>query len=293
MHPATCSLASCAFCPVGGIVHRPSRGRGLEHGRSHRFPRAARAVTPGRLLRFLFGGAIPLRARALVLSHRAPASRISALAGFDPYRGRLAGLSPVRGPLGRAFAARPCGRGAPRPTGGAERRCEGAPGRGWTSALSDQLAVRPGRRIVVPDELPRKHHALDTAAVGGRGAEDVGRVRARGALPVAPDPDYAVADRGRGEVPSGGERLESGRGHHVRLARDVVQPSAGGVDRHGAVAKPRPHPVDPLPACALAAERGRRCPFGADAGGPRSSGSPIRRSASSAIARNSLGPSPK
>ena len=29
----------------------------------------------------------------------------------------------------------------------------------------------------------------------------------------------------------GGERLEAGRGHHVRLARDVVQPGAGGVDR--------------------------------------------------------------
>ena len=30
-------------------------------------------------------------------------------------------------------------------------------------------------------------------------------------------PEYRVADRGRGEVPPGDERLEIGRGHHVRL----------------------------------------------------------------------------
>ena len=121
---------------------------------------------------------------------------------------------------------------------------------------------RPGRRIVVPEELPRKHHALDAAPVGEHRAEEVGRTRARRARPVAPEPDHAVADGARGEVPLGGERLEAGGGYHVRFAGDVVQPGAGDVDRHGAVAKPRPHPVDPLPARALAADCRRRCPLG-------------------------------
>ena len=52
------------------------------------------------------------------------------------------------------------------------------------------------------------------------------------------------------------------RGHRVRLALDVVQPGAGGFDRHGAVAKPRPQPVHPPPARALAADRGQRCAHG-------------------------------
>ena len=129
-------------------------------------------------------------------------------------------------------------------------------------ALADQFGFRPGRRIVVPEQLSRKHHALDPAAVGEHGAEEVGSARARRAHPVAPEPYYAVADGGRGELAPGGDRLEAGRGHHVRLAGDVVQPGAGGVDRHGAVAEPCPHLVDPLPARALAADRGRRCPLG-------------------------------
>ena len=53
-------------------------------------------------------------------------------------------------------------------------------------------------------------------------------------------PDHPVADRGRGEVPPGGERFEAGRGHHVPLPGDVVQPAAVGVDRYGAVAEPCP-----------------------------------------------------
>ena len=57
--------------------------------------------------------------------------------------------------------------------------------------------------------------------------------------------------------PPGAERLEAGRGHDVRVARDVVKSAAGGVDWHGAVAQPRPHPVDLLPARSLAADRGR------------------------------------
>ena len=35
---------------------------------------------------------------------------------------------------------------------------------------------------------------------------------------MAPEPDHAVADNGRGDLPSGGERLEAGRGHRVCLA---------------------------------------------------------------------------
>ena len=48
---------------------------------------------------------MPLRARALVLRTEPRRSRVSALAGFDPYRGRPAGLMPVRGPRGCAVAA--------------------------------------------------------------------------------------------------------------------------------------------------------------------------------------------
>ena len=53
-------------------------------------------------------------------------------------------------------------------------------------------------------------------------------------------------------------RLKAHRGHHILFADDVVQPSTLGVDRHGAVAQARAHPVDPLLTCALAAARGRR-----------------------------------
>ena len=52
-------------------------------------------------------------------------------------------------------------------------------------------------------------------------------------------PDLPAANRGRGEGPAGGERLEADRGHRARLAGDVVQPV--GVGRYGADAEPRPH----------------------------------------------------
>ena len=61
------------------------------------------------------------------------------------------------------------------PTDGARPRCAGPPASGRSPALADQPGVRAGRRTVVPGELPRKHHALDAAAVGEHGAEDVGR----------------------------------------------------------------------------------------------------------------------
>ena len=41
-------------------------------------------------------------------------------------------------------------------------------------------------------------------------------------------------ERSIAEIPPGGERLEAGRGHGVRLPGDVVQPAAVGVDRYGA-----------------------------------------------------------
>ena len=41
---------------------------------------------------------MPLRSRALVLRTEPRRSRVSALPGFDPYRGRSAGLTPVRRP---------------------------------------------------------------------------------------------------------------------------------------------------------------------------------------------------
>ena len=104
-----------------------------------RLPRAARAVTHGRLLRFPFGEGRCPSGPGSRASHRAPASRVSALSGFDPYRGRPAGLGPVRWALGCAVAAGPHGppgRGVPRPAGGA-----GAPGFGPVTG-----PCRPARR---------------------------------------------------------------------------------------------------------------------------------------------------
>ena len=62
----------------------------------------------------------------------------------------------------------------------------------------------------------------------------------------------ALMERRIAEIPPGGERLEVGRGHRVRLPGDVVQPAAVGVDRYGAVAEPGPAPS--------AADRRRRRP---------------------------------
>ena len=118
---------------------------------------------------------MPLRARALVLRTEPPRSRVSAPSGFDPIAGappasrQFADRLVARSPLG------PRGWGAPRPGGGARSWCESASGRGRSPALADQLGVCPGRRILVPDELTRKHHAPDAAAVGEHGAEKVGR----------------------------------------------------------------------------------------------------------------------
>ena len=97
-----------------------------------------------------------------------------------------------RGRRGAAWAG---GRGASRPAWEAGRRCQGAPCGGRSPTLADQRSVRAGRRIVVPDELPRKHHALDAAAVGEHGAKEVGRARGRCALAVATEPDDAVGLR--------------------------------------------------------------------------------------------------
>ena len=76
------------------------------------------------------GRAMPLRGRALVLRTEPRRGRVSALAGFDPYRGRPAGLTPLPRPRGCAVTAEPRGRGGQRPAARAGRRCGGASGRG-------------------------------------------------------------------------------------------------------------------------------------------------------------------
>ena len=81
---------------------------------------------------------MPLRGRALVLRTEPQRSRVSALAGFDPYRGRLAGLTLLSQPLRCAVAARAARVGCPRPACRA-----GPPGRGRSPVLND---VRAGRR---------------------------------------------------------------------------------------------------------------------------------------------------
>ena len=92
---------------------------------AHRFSRVDRAVPYG-CFADSFSARCPSGPGSRA-SHRAPASRVSALSGFDPYRGRPAGLTPVRRSPGCAVATRPRGQGGPRPAGGAGRRCEGAP----------------------------------------------------------------------------------------------------------------------------------------------------------------------
>ena len=69
-------------------------------------------------------------------------------------------------------------------------------------------------------------------------------------------PDHPwSADRGRGEVPPGGERREAGRGHHARLPGGVMQPAAVGVERYEAVAQPCPYPRRRSPMAVLARAR--------------------------------------
>ena len=60
------------------------------------------------------------------------------------------------------------------------------------------------------------------------------------------------ADRGRGEVPPGGERREAGRGHYARLPGGVMQPAAVGVERYEVVAQPCPYPRRRSPMAVLA-----------------------------------------
>ena len=77
-----CAAASSRHCPSSAEPARPPRSRSNQRQspgihQNRRFPhhgsRPALAVTPGWLLRFVFGGRCPFGARALVLSHRAPA----------------------------------------------------------------------------------------------------------------------------------------------------------------------------------------------------------------------------
>ena len=203
----------------------------------------------------LSGRGDALRARALVLRTE------PRIAGAPPasrrFLGRLVARSPLRSPRARSVPdtgarapARPSGspgrrrcgpvlaRPGGRPTARARRRCAGALGKGDSPALADQLGVRPGRRSLVPDELPRKHHALDASAVGEHSAEEVRRARARCAHQVAPEPVHAVADGGRVEVPSGGAHLEAPLGRLSRSPpRVALPPALNGANRSAAVAR--------------------------------------------------------
>ena len=76
-----------------------------------------------------------------------------------------------------------------------------------------------------------------------RAARRTGSGRDAGGTSTGADrgqPDHPVADRDRGEIPPGGARFEAGRGHHVPLPGDVVQPAADGVDRDATITEPRP-----------------------------------------------------
>ena len=159
--PPKCPLASCAFCPAGGVVHRPSRGRGLERGCPHRFPRSARAVTCGRLLRFLFWGRCPIGPG---LSCFAPSPggagsrplRASIpIAGAPPAPRRFVGRLAARSPQGRvgevgnrplAAEVRPVGAGhRPLPTSPAFARSGGS-----SSQMSSPGNTMPLTRLPSP-----------------------------------------------------------------------------------------------------------------------------------------------
>ena len=91
-----------------------------------------------------------LRARALVLRTEPRRSRVSALAGFDPYRGRPAGLGPVRGPRGSTVDAGPSGGVT------ARRRCAATVRRRAGKAPVTR-ACRPARRSLgAADRRPRR-----------------------------------------------------------------------------------------------------------------------------------------
>ena len=231
------------------------------------------------------GGGDALRARALVLRTEPRRSRVSALrasipiAGAPPASRRFAGRLVARlthghlehehalaefpeagdaDPFRHASAAVPqvarSDGAKARPAGADHRRFRTssafARGGGSSSQMSSPGNTMPSIR------LPSASKARKRLAAPERDA----RTRWR------PSRTTRLRTVAAGEFPPGGERLEAGRGHHVRLAGDVVQPGAGGVDRHGAVAQPGPHPVGPLPARALAADRGRRCPLGGGCG---------------------------
>ena len=165
----------------------------------HRFPRAARAVNPWTASPFPCRGDA-LRARALVLSHRAPAEPGLGPSGFDPYRGRPASLTPVSRP--------PCCTRSRRAAAGVSTPFRNARASGMRTRVGTPCRRRSHRRRSTavrrrarqgPDTgargpTRRSHGAADrrpmmsapgntmhsnAAAVGERGAEEVGRARAR------------------------------------------------------------------------------------------------------------------
>ena len=69
----------------------------------------------------------------------------------------------------------------------------------------------------------------------------------------------ALMERRIAEIPPGGERLEAGRGHRVRLPGDVVQLAAVGVDRYGEVAESGPAPSPPIAGGGVRARQRERC----------------------------------
>ena len=124
--PHSGRLAACSPMPVSEIATPPGFGwllacAGARVRRAgacpYRFSRADQAVPYG-CFSDSFSGRCPSGPGSRA-SHRAPASRVSALSGFDPYRGRPAGLTPVRRAPGCAVAAQAAwaGRAA------ARRRC--------------------------------------------------------------------------------------------------------------------------------------------------------------------------
>ena len=119
---------------------------------------------------------MPLRGRALVLRTEPRRSRVSALSGFDPYRGRPAGLAPIRRPRGCAVTAGPReradgarhgphgerGDGAKGPAGDGHRPCPTSEAFARGGGSSSQMSS-PGNTVPLT-RLPSASTARKTLA---------------------------------------------------------------------------------------------------------------------------------
>ena len=83
---------------------------------------------------------------------------------------------------------------AGRPTATARRLCTGARGTAPSSHLH-QSRISLRRRVVVPDQLTRKQHALHRAAVGEFRSKGVRRARRRAPQPVPAQPGNPILQR--------------------------------------------------------------------------------------------------